>query len=241
MAGILVLVWINGLMAVLRYRAGPVVEQLSPTGVLLASAVLSGVGLLGLSLGGAGWATFGSATVFAVGVCYFWPTMLGVVSERVPRSGALGLGLMGTVGMATVGLVTSPTMGRIADRYAHERFAVEVTVSLLESSAAALGGMDDTDAQAAARAASTVVADYGSAASLPQPATANALRAIIASDASPELVGEAQSVLGPADNYGGRISFRYVVPLCGVLMLIFGTLYARDRRAGGYVVERIGA
>ena len=101
--------------------------------------------------------------------------------------------------------------------------------------------MDDTDAQAAARAASTVVADYGSAASLPQPATANALRAIIASDASPELVGEAQSVLGPADNYGGRISFRYVVPLCGVLMLIFGTLYARDRRAGGYVVERIGA
>ena len=241
MAGILVLVWINGLMAVLRYRAGPVVEQLSPTGVLLASAVLSGVGLLGLSLGGAGWATFGSATVFAVGVCYFWPTMLGVVSERVPRSGALGLGLMGTVGMATVGLVTSPTMGRIADRYAHEQFAVEVTVSLLESSAAALGGMDDTDAQAAARAASTVVADYGSAASLPQPATANALRAIIASDASPELVGEAQSVLGPADNYGGRISFRYVVPLCGVLMLIFGMLYARDRRAGGYVVERIGA
>ena len=240
MAGILVLVWINGLMAVLRYRAGPVVKQLSPTGVLLTSAVLAGVGLMGLSLGGAGWATFGSATVFAVGVCYFWPTMLGVVSERVPRSGALGLGLMGTVGMATVGLVTAPTMGQIADRYAHERLPVETTVVLLASSAVTLAG-GSPDAQAAARAAGDVIADYESAGSLRQPATANALRAIIASDASPQLVAEAQSVLEPADNYGGLISFRYVVPLCGVLVLIFGTLYARDRCAGGYVVQRIAA
>ncbi len=52
---------------------------------------------------------------------------------------------------------------------------------------------------------------------------------------------EARSVLGPADNYGGRISFRYLVPLCGLLTVIFGTLYARDRRAGGYVVESLGA
>ena len=241
MAGILVLVWINGLMAVLRYRAGPVVKKLSPTGVLLASAALSGVGLLGLSLGGPGWATLGSATVFAVGVCYFWPTMLGVVSERVPKSGALGLGLMGTVGMATVGLVTSPMMGQIADRYAHERLPVPATVALLESSAATLAGFDGVDAQAAAQAAGDLVADFGNTGSLPQPATANALRAIISSDASPELVAEAQSVLGPADNYGGLISFRYLVPLCGVLMLIFGMLYMRDRRSGGYVVERIGA
>ena len=241
MAGILVLVWINGLMAVLRYRAGPVVKRLSPTGVLLASAALSGVGLLGLSLGGAGWATLGSATVFAVGVCYFWPTMLGVVSERVPKSGALGLGLMGAVGTAVVGLVTSPSMGQIADRYAHERIPVQATMVLLESSAVTLSGLDDVDAQAAARAAEDVLLDFENAGSLPQPATANALRAIIASDASVELVAEAQSVLGPADNYGGLISFRYLVPLCGVLMLIFGTLYMRDRRGGGYVVERIGA
>jgi hypothetical protein len=167
--------------------------------------------------------------------------MLGVVSERVPRSGALGLGLMGTVGMATVGLVTSPSMGRIADRYAHERIPVQITVELLESSAAALGNVAVVDAQTASQAAADVVAHYRSAGSLPQPATANALRAVIASGASAELAGEAQSVLGPADNYGGRISFRYVVPLCGVLMLIFGALYARDQRAGGYVIERIGA
>ncbi|HSM61585.1 MAG TPA: MFS transporter [Longimicrobiales bacterium] len=240
MAGILVLVWINGLMALLRYRAGPVVEQLSPTGVLLTSAVLSGLGLLGLSLWGTGAATVVSATVFAVGVCYFWPTMLGVVSERVPRSGALGLGLMGTVGMATVGLVTSPAMGRIADDYAHERIPPAETAALMERAADALAG-GDADAAAAAEAARGVLAGFRADGALPEPATANALRAIIAADAAPELVGEAQAILGPADNYGGRISFRYVVPLCGALVIVFGVLYARDRRTGGYRVEKIGA
>lgn len=118
MPGILVLAYISGLMAVLRWFAGPVVRRAMPTGVLLASAVLSGLGLLGLAADRSAPATFAAATVFAVGVCYFWPTMLGLVSERVPRSGALGLGLMGTVGMAVVGLVTTPQMGAIADRRA---------------------------------------------------------------------------------------------------------------------------
>ena len=132
MAGILVLVWINGLMAVMRYRAGDVVHRASPTGLLLASAVISGVGLLALSYASGIAMTFAAATVFALGVCYFWPTMLGVVSERVPRSGALGLGLMGTVGMATVGLVTSPQMGAVADRYAHAELPVVETIQLFE-------------------------------------------------------------------------------------------------------------
>ena len=127
MAGILVLVWINGLMAVLRYRAGPVVKQLSPTGVLLASAALSGVGLLGLSLGGGRLGDLRLRHCLRRGGLLFLATMLGVVSERVPKSGALGLGLMGTVGMATVGLVTfthdgtdrGPVRPRAASRRGH--------------------------------------------------------------------------------------------------------------------------
>ena len=241
MAGILVLVWINGLMAVMRYRAGAVVHKLSPTGVLLGSAVLAGVGLLALSYVSSGIAVFGAATVFALGVCYFWPTMLGVVSERVPKSGALGLGLMGTVGMATVGLVAAPQMGRIADEYAHDQIpAAEVTV-VLERTAMVLGNSLDPDAQAAVSAASGVVQEYEVSGMLPAPATANALRSIIASDADEELIGQAQAILGPADNYGGKISFRYMVPLCGVLMLIFGALYMRDRSTGGYRIESIEA
>ena len=241
MAGILVLVWINGLMAVMRYRAGAVVHKLSPTGVLLGSAVLAGVGLLALSYVSSGIAVFGAATVFALGVCYFWSTMLGVVSERVPKSGALGLGLMGTVGMATVGLVAAPQMGRIADEYAHDQIpAAEVTV-VLERTAMVLGNSQDPDAQAAVSAAEGVVQEFEVSGLLPAPATANALRSIIASDADADLIGQAQAILGPADNYGGKISFRYMVPLCGILMLIFGALYMRDRRTGGYRVESIEA
>ena len=239
-AGILVLVWINGLMAVMRFRAGPFVHRLSPTGVLLVSAVLSGAGLLALSYVSGLVPTFAAATVFALGVCYFWPTMLGVVSERVPRSGALGLGLMGTVGMATVGLVTSPQMGRIADEYAHERLPVQETLALFQTSDGMLNSTGDPDTRAAVIAMSAVqAASTGS--SLPQPDAANALRALIASDADPDLVARAQEILGPADNYGGKISFRYVVPLCGILFVIFLVMWVRDRATGGYRIEKLEA
>ncbi|MBK8975077.1 MAG: MFS transporter [Planctomycetes bacterium] len=109
-AGILVLVWINGLMAVGRQFAGPVVHSLSPTGMLLGSAVVGGIGLYLLSIADSGAAAFGAATVFALGICYFWPTMLGFVSERLPRTGALGLALMGGAGMLSVSFVL-PLMG----------------------------------------------------------------------------------------------------------------------------------
>lgn len=240
MPGILVLVWINGLMAVMRFSAGNVVHRLSPTGLLFASALVSGIGLLALSYVRDPLTVFAAATVFAVGVCYFWPTMLGVVSERVPRSGALGLGLMGTVGMATVGLVTAPQMGAIADRYAHERMPASEVIAVLERAEGTLGGLDGPDAMAAVAASEDVLEAYRTTGELPVPETANALRAVVAADADRSLVDQAGAILGPADNYGGRISFRYIVPLCGVLLLIFGVMHARDRRAGGYRVVRIG-
>ncbi|MDA0329293.1 MAG: MFS transporter [Gemmatimonadetes bacterium] len=240
-AGILVLVWINGLMAVLRYRAGAVVHRFSPTGLLLGSALVGGLGLFALSYAQGTALTFAAATVFAVGVCYFWPTMLGVVSERIPRSGALGLGLMGTVGMATVGLITAPQMGRIADEYAHGVLPVLETVQLFDRAERLLSDRTDDDAQASMAAIMVVARAYQTSPTLPSPATANALRTLIASDVDASLVAEAQSILGPADNYGGKISFLYVVPLCGILLLIFGGLYTRDRQTGGYRVESIEA
>ncbi len=109
------LAWINGLMAVGRQFAGPVVHRLSPPGVLLASAVLAAIGLFLLSRANSGMTAFAAATVFALGVCYFWPTMLGFVAERLPKTGALGLSLMGGAGMLAVAFVL-PIMGRIYDR-----------------------------------------------------------------------------------------------------------------------------
>jgi fucose permease len=112
--GILVLVWINGLMAVGRQFAGPVVHKLAPNGMLLVSAVLSGLGLFWLSHAQGAASVFSAATVFALGVCYFWPTMIGFTSERCPRTGALGLALMGGTGMLSVSIVL-PYMGHIYD------------------------------------------------------------------------------------------------------------------------------
>lgn len=113
-SGILVLVYINGLMAVGRQFAGPVVHKLSPSGMLFGSAVVSAAGLLALSRAQGGFQAFGAATIFAIGICYFWPTMLGFVSERLPKTGALGLAIMGGAGMLSVSWIL-PIMGGIYD------------------------------------------------------------------------------------------------------------------------------
>jgi fucose permease len=112
--GILVLVWINGLMAVGRQFAGPVVHKLAPSGMLLVAAIFSALGLFWLSHAQSPVSVYAAATVFAIGVCYFWPTMIGFTSERCPRTGALGLALMGGIGMLSVSWVL-PQMGHIYD------------------------------------------------------------------------------------------------------------------------------
>ncbi len=110
----IILVVVTGIMAVGRYFAGPLVHRLNPTGVLLGSAVLSFVGLQLFSVAEGAAFTLFSAIVFAVGVCYFWPTMLGFVAEYIPKSGALGLSVMGGAGMVATSLVL-PLMGESID------------------------------------------------------------------------------------------------------------------------------
>jgi MFS family permease len=91
----------TAVMAVGRGFAGPVVHRLAPHGVLLASAIISALGLYILSHT-TGNMIFVGALVFGIGVCYFWPTMLGFVSENLPKTGAVGINLMGGAGMFAV-------------------------------------------------------------------------------------------------------------------------------------------
>jgi len=112
--GILVLAWINGIMTVGRLFAGSLVKHLSPIALLIGAAFLSAVGLLALSASTTPVPTFLAATIFAVGICYFWPTMLGVTSERFPAGGALLLAIVGGAGNLSVALVL-PLMGKIYD------------------------------------------------------------------------------------------------------------------------------
>lgn len=110
----LILVVVSGIMAVGRFFAGPLIHRLNPPGVLLGSAVFSAIGLYLLSISEGAVASMGSAIVFAVGICYFWPTMLGFVAEYIPKSGALGLSIMGGAGMVATSLVL-PIMGESID------------------------------------------------------------------------------------------------------------------------------
>jgi MFS family permease len=112
---ILVLVFIFGVMAIGRFFAGPVVHKLNPNGMLIFSAIFSGIGLVLLSKASGNMAWL-AAFVFSVGVCFFWPTMLGFVSEYLPKTGALGLSLMGGAGMFSVSLIL-PIMGGWLEGY----------------------------------------------------------------------------------------------------------------------------
>ena len=100
---ILLLTLETGVMVIGRAFAGPVVHKFSPLGVLLISSILAAAGLylLGHSSGNL---LFAGAILFGMGVCYFWPTMLGFVSENLPKTGAVGMNLMGAAGMFAVSL-----------------------------------------------------------------------------------------------------------------------------------------
>src|SRR5215204_626092 len=104
----------TGIMVLGRGFAAPVVHRFSPQGVLLISAILSAVGLyiLGHTSGGM---LFVGAIIFGMGVCYFWPTMLGFVAENLPKTGAVGLNLMGGAGMFAVSIYMM-LMGGYYDR-----------------------------------------------------------------------------------------------------------------------------
>lgn len=110
---LLVLAFINGIMALGRLSAGQVVHRLKPAGMLLYSAIFTFIGLWLLTITSGGM-IFAAAAVFAVGVTFFWPTMLGFVAEYLPQTGALGMSIMGGAGMFSVSLVL-PIMGRLMD------------------------------------------------------------------------------------------------------------------------------
>jgi len=114
MQGILLLVYVSALMFVMRNFAGPIVNRISALGLMCFSCVCAAIGLYSLSLANSPLAAFAAATIWGVGVCYMWPTMLAMVSERFPRGGALALGLMGFAGGMSIQFVL-PYMGMIFD------------------------------------------------------------------------------------------------------------------------------
>jgi fucose permease len=110
---LLVLAFINGLMVIGRYFAGPISKKISTTGMLWFSALFSFIGLQ-LLANASGMFVFIAAGVFAIGITFFWPTTIAFISENIPESGAVGLSIMGGLGNLSVSIVL-PVMGRFLD------------------------------------------------------------------------------------------------------------------------------
>lgn len=115
MRGILLLVYVSGIMFVMRHFAGPIAQKISPVGLLWFSALFTSVGLYMLSVADSPVTGFLAATIWGAGVCFMWPTMLASAAERYPRGGAWTIGLIGSAGAMSTYIVL-PILGASYDR-----------------------------------------------------------------------------------------------------------------------------
>ena len=122
-------IWTNVLMFTLRFFAGPIVHKINPVGLLFVSACLGTAGLVmfGQDFTNSVWPWVGAVTIYGIGKTFYWPTLLGVISERFPKGGALALGLSGGVGMIGAGILGGPGIG-----YKQDYFAVQHLESTTE-------------------------------------------------------------------------------------------------------------
>lgn len=117
------------LMTALRFFAGPIVHKFSSLGLLFGSAIIGALGLYLISIGNSVPFMFFAATIYALGKTFLWPTMLGVVGERFPKSATVGMGLMGAVGMTSAGLLGGPGIGYKQDYFATQHIVESAPVT----------------------------------------------------------------------------------------------------------------
>lgn len=242
-SGTLVFIYITALMFVLRFFAGPIAHAISPIGMLFVCSILTAGGLYWLSIVTTPAMAFAAATVFAGGITYYWPTMLGVTAERFPRGGALLLGLMGCVGNLAVAQ-TTPQLGAIYDSYTAAnipaKFAGE-TVSTAQAT------VPITDEQGNPLATVPLIKEGTIAAWVPQevrrriypagglkvnPVARNLLEK---EKPKPPILEAVQA----AEIEGARWAFRWTSVLPAVLVVLFGFMAIVDLFRGGYRAERL--
>jgi hypothetical protein len=200
-----------------------------------------------------------AGALFACGITFFVPNMIGLMSERFPKAGSLGIVLL--IGMGFVGGgASNAIMGEIADSYLPEALDEQQTVRILETveerfpaylekareaqgdpEAIAELGYRAADIQNVLEQTREALSYYRENRELQGVAAGNALRALIDSRVPGEedLIQQASETLRPADNYGGRMAFRWVAPIAVGSGIVFLIWFVRDRRKGGYRVERL--
>jgi MFS family permease len=119
-AGILVLVWINGIMYLMRQFFGDISHKVSPITLIAITSVIAAAGLLTFGVANTPVTAFAAAALLAIGTAFWWPTMLGITSERFPKTGALGLAVIGAAGSFSTA-IAGPIMGWINETYGADR------------------------------------------------------------------------------------------------------------------------
>jgi len=128
-----ILALVTGLMAVGRYFGGEFVHKFDQTGVLLGSAVFTALGIFLFSTQ-TGPMAYVAAVIFAMGVCYFWPNMIGFVAEKIPLSGAIGMSVVGAFGMFSTS-IWQPIIGGWIDSAREKATAAGLEGDALELAA----------------------------------------------------------------------------------------------------------
>jgi MFS family permease len=113
--GIALLVWISGIMAAGRAASEWVFARIDSIPLMMVSTFLAGCGLYALSIASGKVGTLAASALFAIGVTFLWPTMLGITAERFPRGGGFLLALMGGIGMLSDSFAV-PLIGRVYDQ-----------------------------------------------------------------------------------------------------------------------------
>ncbi|KAA9132714.1 MFS transporter [Marinihelvus fidelis] len=139
MPGIVVLVYVAAIMFVMRHFAGALAHRFSDMGLLWISTVPAGIGLYLLSVASSPVTALVAATVWAVGVCYMWPTMLAAVAHRFPKGGPWTIGLTGFAGALAIRFVL-PELGGIYDKAKFEAAGGQAAFEALEPGSEAMAG-----------------------------------------------------------------------------------------------------
>jgi MFS family permease len=210
--GLLLFVYTSLLMFALRFFAGPIVEKISPLGLLFVGATCGAIGLT--LLGGAmtGLMVVVAATIYGIGKTFLWPTMLAVVSERFPRGGAITIGAMGGVGMLSAGLLGGPGIGYNQDFYASK--------TLREADAAVYDAYK-SDSKNKFLFFPTIQGLDGS--------KVGAVRA-----KTPEARTPAEAKVHDADLHGGRMALKITAAVPALMAVLYLLLILYFKAKGGY-------
>lgn len=111
---VLLLVYVAGLMFVMRHFAGPLSRKFSNPGLLWVCSLAAMIGLFLMAKAESAILVVAATTVWGLGVSLLWPTMMASVSERYPRGGSWFIGLIGSAGALTIYFLL-PVLGRMYD------------------------------------------------------------------------------------------------------------------------------